>query len=546
MSRAQQIEERAALWVLRREEPSWSAADQAGLDGWLDESDAHKAAFWRLDYGWSEADRIACLGGQPHAAWHRSERMTWWKPLAVAASLVIAFTLFLLQGTTTPPATQQVAAMQFETPVGGHKVVSLPDGSRVELNTDTALKAAVTDRSRAVWLDHGEAFFDVAKQKGQQFVIYAGTRTVTVLGTKFSVRRDRGEVVVAVLEGRVRVEDTAAKAPDRHATVSAGDIAIARGRSTLVTNSTEAVEQQLAWRSGRLLFENATLADAAEQFNRYNRKQLVIGDPDAARILVGGSFLARNVDGFARLLEEAYGLDVRDGTGRIMLSTRRMASRTPMKGLRPELAAPRKAVAQDSRHDCGSAGADCALIPLTPPENAVKVASASNKAIRNVRNWNVLHKLYPARALAAREEGMVGFTVRIDSSGTPTQCKITHSSGHPLLDLETCQLIMVHATFNRPAGASISQQRSYEGVVNWRLPTTTPTAVPTPPKAIAQSAAPEEMICKRVVKTGSNAAFERKCMTRSEWQRASNESKDPWDKIQGRTTICEGYPPRCR
>jgi transmembrane sensor len=55
MSRALQIEERAALWVLQREERSWSSTDQAEFEDWLAQSDAHKVAFWRLESGWREA-----------------------------------------------------------------------------------------------------------------------------------------------------------------------------------------------------------------------------------------------------------------------------------------------------------------------------------------------------------------------------------------------------------------------------------------------------------------------------------------------------------
>lgn len=140
--------------------------------------------------------------------------------------------------------------------------------------------------------------------------------------------------------------------------------------------------------------------------------------------------------------------------------------------------------------------------------------------MRDERNWSVLHRLYPRRALEAREEGLVGFTVRIDSRGDPTQCRITQSSGHPLLDMETCQLIMVHADFKRPSGGSRSQQRWYEGVVNWKLPAATAAApVASPP--IASKAEVDEMICKRFPRTGSNVAIDRVCMRKSEWSRES-------------------------
>lgn len=530
MSRAQQVEERAALWVLQREEPSWSAADQAELEEWLAQSDAHKAAFWRLEFGWNKADRIASLGTPFQPRRRRFDELSWGRPLALAASLLLVFALLLMQWPRAFTGTPQQASGYFQTPVGGHEIVSLPDGSRVELNTNTAIKAVVNDQVRAVWLERGEAFFEVAKQHGRKFVIYAGPRAVTVLGTKFSVRRESGEVVVAVLEGRVRVGPTAPDVSERHATVTAGDIAIARGRNTLITNSAEAVQQQLAWRSGRLIFHDATLADAVEQFNRYNRKQLVIGDPAVARLLVGGSFFARNVDAFTQLLRDGYGLDVEDGADKTILSGRRLADRGSLNQLRPPLIESRPKRASDIGQ-CGS-GADCAVLPLAPAAQQAPPAQSPEAVLRQANNWQVLHKLYPARALAAHEEGLVGFTVKIDAGGNPVACKITQSSGHPLLDLETCELIMVHATFKRAEGLSRSQQRSYEGVVNWRLPSPAQPVTPPTPKPVAMAAAPDEMICKRMPKTGSNVAFERKCMSKSDWQRATEEDRTAWDKLR--------------
>lgn len=535
MSRAQQIEERAARWVLSREEASWSATDQAELDEWLAQSDAHKVAFWRLECGWREADRIAALGPAPQSVRERYEVQPWWyRPLGIAASLVLVLTVFLVQLPGLPfGGSARAPAVQFETPVGGHKIVSLSDGSRIELNTDTAVRAAVDGRTRDVWLERGEAFFDIAKRQGQEFVIHAGTRTITVLGTKFSVRRSEREVVVAVLEGRVRVEDTRTFGPKRQATVDAGDVAIARDHSTLVTESPEAVQQQLAWRDGQLIFDGTTLADAVAQFNRYNRTRLVLGDDvDAARILIDGSFQARDVSTFTRLLERAYGLDARGNAGRIVLASRGLAHRSPANQLRPNPTLPRGNVPDGDDTECGS-GAACALIPLSPPVQQVSRAE-EKKALRDATNWAMLHKLYPPRALAAGEEGMVGFAVKIDSSGNPTSCKITHTSGHPLLDLETCKLIMVNATFKRPANVSPSQQRSYEGVVNWRLPTTSASAVPATPKPIAESAAPEELVCKKVSRTGSLVAVERICMPKSEWQRTSDASAQYLRQVQGR------------
>ena len=66
----------------------------------------------------------------------------------------------------------------------------------------------------------------------------------------------------------------------------------------------------MSWRNGMLTFDNATLADAAAEFNRYNARKIEILDPQTARMRIGGTFQANNVDAFARLLRDAYGVKV--------------------------------------------------------------------------------------------------------------------------------------------------------------------------------------------------------------------------------------------
>lgn len=321
MSRARDLEQRAAHWVLRQEEAGWSTADQHDLDRWLAESDSHKAAFWRLEHGWREADRIGSLGASVGPSLPRPWSFTSWQPIAIAASLLLVFAAFAFRAPLQSLVGQQkVEQLQFATAVGGHRLIALSDGSRVELNTNTLLKAAIGRRDRSLWLERGEAYFEVAKQAGTPFVIHVGRRTVSVVGTKFSISRDDGALTVAVTDGVVRVADGAGPAGGAVA-ISAGDVAVTDGRTMTVThNASAAIERLLAWRSGRLQFDDATLAEAAAQFNRYNRRQLVIEGAAAAHMRIGGSFEARNVDAFARLLRQAYGLDVRAGDERIVVS----------------------------------------------------------------------------------------------------------------------------------------------------------------------------------------------------------------------------------
>jgi transmembrane sensor len=323
MTRSQDIEAKAAEWLMRREQPLWSPADQVALDGWLNESMSHKAAFWRLEHAWQMADRIGALSPRDIAP--RPSRaglpLRWWYAGALAASLLLAIAFIGLH--SWPTLSLPRTADTFDTGIGGHRIVPLADGSRIELNTATNLRTLISEKRRDVWLDRGEAFFEVAHIEGSTFVVHAGPRLITVVGTQFSVRRDDNKVTVAVVQGRVRVEDTTPGASSASITVTPGDVAIGLGSSTMVVSKpVAAVEDKLTWRDGRLVFDGVTLAEVADDFNRYNRQQLLISDPSAAAIRISGTFKASNVEAFVRLLKEAYGLKVElTADGKLKIST---------------------------------------------------------------------------------------------------------------------------------------------------------------------------------------------------------------------------------
>jgi transmembrane sensor len=319
MSNAGHIEAAAADWLVRRESDGWSVEDQDALDRWLDEGFANKAAFWRLEEGWNRADRIAALGlaQRKNGLRRNSGRIV--RPLALAASLALVTLVSVTQlGFLGEPAGPR--GRQIMTGVGGHKVVQLSDGSSIELNTSSLVTAAVSNRSRVVWLEKGEVFFDVRHSQVIPFIVHAGAKTVTVLGTRFSVRRDGERVTVAVLQGKVRVTEAAATDRSSATVVPAGSMAVTEANATLVTEDAPvAVQAELAWRGGQLVFRNDTLAEAAAEFNRYNERKLIVTG-EAANLKIGGSFKSSNVDGFSRLLRDAYGLNVEAKPDRVTVT----------------------------------------------------------------------------------------------------------------------------------------------------------------------------------------------------------------------------------
>ncbi len=327
MSRAEQVEIQAADWLIARAEGPLSDERQAEFDAWFNASEGNKAAYWRLEYGWEEADRVGALG---HGAIELAQEPVpgparrWWLPAAIAASIAVAFGVqqFVMERPGPAPAREAVAAIKsYATPLGGKRLVGLADGSRIQLNTQSSVRTEITTARREVWLDQGEAFFEVARREGQPFIVHAGDRQITVLGTKFSVRRDADRVVVTVLEGRVRVDELKDSRLMRSSIIVGGDIAMAVGGATLVTaRSEERVDSALSWRQGVLTFDQEPLAAIAAEFNRYNARKLVLGGKSVGAIRITGTFPSNKPDAFARLLRDAYGIDVEETASEIRVS----------------------------------------------------------------------------------------------------------------------------------------------------------------------------------------------------------------------------------
>ena len=91
------------------------------------------------------------------------------------------------------------------TELGEQRNLTLSDGTRVALNTATKIRVRYDNAARRVELERGEALFEVAKVPARPFVVIAGGRRVTAVGTSFVVRRDNEEVAVTLLEGKVTV-----------------------------------------------------------------------------------------------------------------------------------------------------------------------------------------------------------------------------------------------------------------------------------------------------------------------------------------------------
>jgi transmembrane sensor len=312
---AMQVEACAAEWLARKKEfGDWSDDDQLELDAWLQEAPAHLLAYARLDEAWKSADRLCALRTPAKESAAPQTRLPY---LRIAAVLMILGVAAVVVENVRPQAPQEKT---FSTPIGGRQVLTLADGSRMELNTNTVLRVALGRDHRTIWLDKGEAYFQVTHDAARPFVIYANGRRITDLGTKFLVRNDSSRLEVALLEGRVRF-DAATDEPQAMTVLTAGDDAIAAGNTTSVAKEPiHEVLAKLGWRRGVITFDHATLADAAAEFNRYNTTKIVIADPAVGSITIDGTFPTNDVAAFAEAARDTFKLHAKQTNGEIVIS----------------------------------------------------------------------------------------------------------------------------------------------------------------------------------------------------------------------------------
>lgn len=334
----------AADWLARQDGGALAPADAAALEAWLGADTRHRVAFLRLLAAWDESRRLQALGaGWAHAGppprghWatpahgHGIASLGDDAPPLPAPPDLRELRLAPRTHTARRPAARAVAALclaacgllatwgwqsyhrvesaLYGTALGGIETVSLSDGSQAILASDSLIEVQLSRRQRRIELARGEAIFDVAKDSRRPFVVDGGDREVVAIGTRFSVRRDARDLRVVVTEGTVRLQSPAGgKRGTRPTTLlPAGSMALVRADGVLVRSIPIAdAERLLDWRNGLLVFRDATLADVAAEFNRYNARKLVVADADAGALRIGGSFRWDNAEGFARLLERGF------------------------------------------------------------------------------------------------------------------------------------------------------------------------------------------------------------------------------------------------
>lgn len=291
------ILDEAAQWLARQHAPDFSEAEQADLTRWRGRSRQHEEV-------WRHAEQLQSrLGSVPGAVGMAVLNRPRPSPsrrqlLRAVAWLVVTPAVGWLGYRHTPWRTWTA---DHRTATGERRVITLADGSRVHLNTASAISVRMDGDERLISHHAGEILVETSHRPeyaAQAFVVQTAEGRMQALGTRFTVRKHEQGTTVAVLEGAVRVTPASSTLS---AVVQAGE------RMDFDQHRTHRVAplapQAASWTLGVLYAQNLRLQDFLIEVGRY-REGILRCDADVADLRVSGTYQLHDTDSILALLEQ--------------------------------------------------------------------------------------------------------------------------------------------------------------------------------------------------------------------------------------------------
>lgn len=310
------VADQALDWVIRLRQPDADGSTRAAFEAWLARSPTHDIEFRHVEAMWvspsfeksarglSPGPRVA----RPPVAVRRSRRAS--MQMALAASIAV-----LAIGIWQFPRLQLWLNADYVTAAGAQSTVTLPDGSTMMLNSGSAVAIDFSSGRRNVRLLKGEAFFDVRHDPQHPFRVAAHFGDVEVKGTAFAVKTlDRLDQVVlerGVVDVRrsASADDKARLAPWQMATATAASIMV----------SPVDLANALAWRDGRIVFDNEPFENVVDELRRYYSGSLIVIGDSVKNFAVSGNYRIDDIEGAVRTLADATGITMHRLPGGVII-----------------------------------------------------------------------------------------------------------------------------------------------------------------------------------------------------------------------------------
>jgi len=290
------LRQHAVYWLTRMHSGEATREEVDACAAWRRADPGHERMYRSVEFVWQASRHL------PEERWRAilarkedvspkprsfSRRAFGWGLAGACAAVVAAIAVPQLRSSRLEY--QHTASTQ----PGERRDITLPDGSVLNLNVDTHLEIALYENQRVIVLTRGEAFFSVKSDPSRVFLVKASNTVVRVTGTRFNVRNDAGGVRVDVKSGSVNVSAGAWWDKSRR-DLSAGQT-VAIGADEQVSEvATASIENLTAWREGKIVFDNAPLAQVVVEMSRYLPHPVQLDAPHLRDFRVAGVFSIDN------------------------------------------------------------------------------------------------------------------------------------------------------------------------------------------------------------------------------------------------------------
>jgi transmembrane sensor len=360
-----QIYEEACEWFIECRAGDLGNAARAELDRWLRNSPEHQSAYLEIAAIWNEGptldpsnrwdlDKLIAQAAedpaniitlertrstshtpQPVTKTPQTPRRVPLSAACIGRRRLFSIAASILLATAALATYILTSSGVYATALGEQRSLALNDGSTAQLDSLSKIRIRYSEHERTVDLMQGQALFHVAKDTTRPFIVHIGQTRVRAVGTQFDVYRKADGTIVTVVEGRVAILNegrpsgpkheakqglrdpaSSTEVPDFAQREGEGAIFLTAGEQITVSPKTarKTLHPNLAgatsWTQRQLVFDSASFADVAEEFNHYNERKFVI-DPSALGTLhISGVFSSTDAASLIRFLRDRPGVRV--------------------------------------------------------------------------------------------------------------------------------------------------------------------------------------------------------------------------------------------
>lgn len=298
--------EAASRWFVRLSAGDVSARERAAWQNWRGADTANEYAWQQVEQvtrKFEAADISPALGLNVLTSPASPSRRKALQHIAL---------LCVLGGVGTIGYRALTGEAEYATAKGEQRTLVLQDGSRVILNTDSAIDVVFTEAERRIILRSGEMYIETAQEKQRTFrplIAQSIHGSVTALGTRFTLRSDAQWSYVSLFEGALDIRTQA----DAQANLRLDAGRQTRFNKTKIASPTRLLTTAPYWLNGILLIDNMPLLEFIEELSRYRPGRMTC-DTRLAHLRISGAFPLGNTDAILNSIAASFPIEIQTFT----------------------------------------------------------------------------------------------------------------------------------------------------------------------------------------------------------------------------------------